>query len=201
MIQPISFQEPGNVIYKPIVFERWAPVILDGVDPTQYEISSFGRARNRDGVILKANPINSGYLVYRFYHQKEYQEENNVGRYKHKLAHRLVKETFDPVENMQELTVNHDNMDKHDNWEENLSWMSQYDNNMEKVKMMHQYGENIYNAKLNIDQLRIVKDMLAQGYKYREIVDAVGLEQTPNNRDLIGNIKRGITYQRELALL
>ena len=43
--------------------------------------------------------------------------------------------------------------------------------------------------------------MLTQGFKYREIVDSIGLEQTPNNRDLIGNIKRGITYQRELALL
>lgn len=201
MIKPISFQEPNTVVYEPIVEEKWKPVIIEGVDPTQYEISSFGRARNKDGQILKPAEINSGYLVYRFYRMLEYQRANNVGRYKTKLVHRLVKETFDPVENMSELTVNHDNMDKHDNWDENLSWMTQAENNNEKVALLHQHGCNIYNAKLNQDQLRIVKDMFNDNCKYSDIVDAIGLEQCRNNRDLIGNIKRGITYQKEMRML
>ena len=61
---------------------------------------------------------------------------NKNGKQTTKQIHRLLMETFNPVDNMKELTVNHINHIKDDNRLENLEWMTNIDN----VKEAHQAG-------------------------------------------------------------
>ena len=42
--------------------------------------------------------------------------------------HRLVLETFNPIENMKEMQVNHKNWDRLDNRLENLEWVTPKEN-------------------------------------------------------------------------
>lgn len=50
------------------------------------------------------------------------------GKSKSKRVHRLVMEVFCPIDNMDEMTVNHINEDTSDNRLENLEWMTLEDN-------------------------------------------------------------------------
>ena len=51
------------------------------------------------------------------------------GKQKTFLVHRLILKTYNPVENMNELTVNHKDEDKKNNCLSNLEWMTLYENN------------------------------------------------------------------------
>ena len=52
-----------------------------------------------------------------------------------------------------------------------------------------------------IEDLIIIWNELKKGTKYADILVLIGKEVTDNNKDSIGNIKRGITYRRELENL
>lgn len=182
-----------NKIIRPIYFEEWRFVDIEGVVKNYYLVSTTGKVKNIKGQILKPQLINSGYLVYRLYNGNKYPP-----KYKHVLAHRLVMMTFHPVNNQNELTVNHKNTDKLDNYDENLEWMTYAENTMHGVLAHHQYGVNIYNSLFNIEQLKIIYHELQKGTKYSDILKLINIEDNENNRDYIGNIKRGKTYQREL---
>ena len=176
-------------------YEIWKPVNIDGVIKNYYFVSSFGRVKNIKDQILKPQMINSGYLVYKLYTGNN---SSYGSRYKTVLAHRLVKETFQPIFNSDQMTVNHDNLDKTNNFLYNLTWMSQYANNMHKQEALHLYGSNNYQAAFTKDQLKIIMCELNKGTRYKDILSIIGIEDTPNNRDYIGNIKRGKTYQKEI---
>lgn len=179
----------------PIVFEEWKFVNDARVIPNYYEVSTFGRVRNPQGQILKSYLINSGYYVYKLFSKPDDKHKN---RYKTVLAHRLVKETFDPVENQNELTVNHDDLIKAHNFLYNLSWMTQAENNLHKINNLHVYGSKNYQAAFTREQLRIIVSELEKGTKYKDILIKLGIDPNANNQDYIGNIKRGKTYQKEI---
>lgn len=88
--------------------EEWKPV--KGYE-SRYEVSNFGRVRNRDGHILK--PIERrGYLCLNFC-------VNGVR--KDVKIHRLVAEAFIPNPNDLPF-INHMDENKHNNCAENLEW-------------------------------------------------------------------------------
>lgn len=175
----------------PLIFEEWKIVNIDGVVPNYYFVSNFGRVQNINGQFIKPCIINTGYYVYRLY-------TGDIPKYKHILAHRLVKIIFDPIENPELYTVNHEDCDKGHNSNNNLTWLSQSENNIHGTINYHKYGTNFYNSKLNKEQLEIIIKELSLGTSYSEIVKKIGLEDTENNREIIGNIKRGKTYKREI---
>jgi hypothetical protein len=184
-ICPIKFTE-----------EIWKDVEIDGVKKDHYQVSTSGNVRNFRGQLLKPEEINTGYLVY-----KLYTGHGNPGKYKHVLAHRLVKQTFQPIDNQSEMTVNHRDADKHNNNYDNLEWCTQAENNEHGIVVHKKYGSNNYQAKFNKDQLVVILDELKKGTRYKDILNIIGVEDNDNNRDYIGNIKRGRTYQREIAEL
>lgn len=176
----------------PIIFEEWRLVNLPDVVKNYYWISNLGRLKNKKGDIIKPQLINTGYYTYRLY------TGNSNKKYKHVLAHRLVKLFFDPIPNPSDFTVNHEDLNKTNNYEWNLTWMTQAENNLHKESNYHLYGVNVYNATFSLEQLKIIINELQKGTSYKEILRLIGLEDTDNNRDYIGNIKRGKTYQREI---
>lgn len=81
-----------------------------------YEVSNLGRVRNKINKILLNGFINkNGYVVYSL--------EN-----KNYLAHRLVLQSFQPIDNFEEMTGDHINGIKTDNSLKNLRWLSAEDN-------------------------------------------------------------------------
>lgn len=108
---------------------------------------------------------------------------------------------FNPVENPEKYTINHINMNVADNNINNLEWCSQLENNQEKNKYYHLYGSGLYNSFFSSQDLSIIVNEINKGTKYRKILEILGKEVTKNNMDYIGNIKRGITYQKELKEL
>ena len=190
---PIYFTD--ELITSPIDFIEEKVVNIEGVKPNYYFLNTLGELRNSKRKIIKPNLINSGYYSYRMTNGKKGKER----KYINKLAHRLVKEIFDKNSNFDQLTVNHKDMDRSNNRLSNLEYMTQAENNIEKYKTVIDDGTYRYNAAFNLDQLKIIVDELDKGEKqYKEILRMIGIEQTKENCDYIGNIKRGITYKREV---
>ena len=113
----------------------------------KYEISNLGRLRtNVDPYkhiktdkyrIIKGTKNQYGYV-------RTILRDN--GKIKNASIHRLVLETFNPIENMDELQVNHKNWKRDDNRLENLEWVTPKEN-------MNKLSEFIrYNSKAVYDE-------------------------------------------------
>jgi len=185
-------------IINPIVFieKKEKLVSIDGVKEDMYYVRNNGVVVNKRGKVIKPTVINTGYEVYRLY-----SGHPNPGKYKHVLAHRLVMQTFKPIENPESMTVNHKNCDKHNNCEYNLEWCSQAENNEHGIVHKKKYGSNRYNSAFTQEQLQTIVSELNKGTNYCDILNIIGVEDNDNNRDYIGNIKRGKTYGREIKEL
>lgn len=179
----------------PFIEEEWKPVEIEGVKPNHYFVSNFGRVMNYRAELIKPIEINTGYFVYRLYTgAKNYKD-----KYKRFLAHRLVKYVFDPNDNFSKMTVNHIDHNKANNSLYNLNYMTQYENNEDSIMHYHLYGqEKIKSCTFSNEQLITIVKELKKNTPYKEILRMIGIEDTWNNRDYIGNIKRGKTYQRQI---
>ena len=138
-IVPIYFVD-NFVPPSPIFIEEWRLVDLQGVVKNYYWISNSGKLKNIKGQIIKPQLINSGYYVYKLYTGSK----KSGDKYKTVLVHRLVKLFFDPIPNPDLFTVNHDDLDHSNNYDYNLTWMTQAENNEHKYQNLHVYGYNHY---------------------------------------------------------
>jgi len=114
--------------------ERWKRII----NFPDYKISSLGKIERittksgtRSGKILKQNYKKNGYVYICL-------TKNNKKYYKR--VHRLVLETFNPIENINKLECNHINGIKSDNRLENLEWCTRSENEKHayKIGLKHQ---------------------------------------------------------------
>lgn len=96
---------------------------------SKYEINLQGQVRNiRTKQILSQRLDKKGYYVLAL------TNDNEMGTTK--ALHRLLMETFKPMEGMDKLTVNHINHVKTDNQLDNLEWLT----NRENVKEAYAAG-------------------------------------------------------------
>ena len=104
----------------------WTPVHgFEGL----YEMTKEGQIKSlRSNRIISQRYNTKGYLIVIL--------TKKDGSRTTKAVHRLILETFNPVENMESLTVNHINHIKDDNRLENLEWKTNSDN----VKEAYQAG-------------------------------------------------------------
>lgn len=92
-----------------------------------YQVSNYGRVKSLGNGnsnaskerILKPFANKDGYLHVCFYKD---------GNRKHYSVHRLVLTTFNPVENMENLDIDHINTTRSDNRLENLNWCNHKEN-------------------------------------------------------------------------
>lgn len=89
-----------------------------------YWVSNLGRIksyrRSKDGIILKQRLNKKGYCLVTM------SDDNNKKHFVQ--VHRVVLKTFNPVENMDELEVNHKDEIKTNNCISNLEWMTHTEN-------------------------------------------------------------------------
>ena len=95
----------------------------------KYQINKEGQIKSlARNIIISQRYDNKGYLIVSLI--------NKEGKQTTKGVHRLLMETFCPVEDMENLTVNHINHIKDDNRLENLEWIS----NSENIKEAYSFG-------------------------------------------------------------
>ena len=98
--------------------KQWKKIIIDNKE-TFYSVSNYGEVRNDStGTLLKGSVANNGYhMVHLRYRIDKYCS-----------VHRLVMKAFCPVEDMDELQINHIDGDKLNNYIENLEWSTALEN-------------------------------------------------------------------------
>lgn len=79
-------------------------------------VSNRGRVKNIDGKLLRVKTTSAGYLAVR------------VAAKKAMFIHRLVMETWHPISNPEEMTVDHLDHNKRNNDIRNLEWVAEKEN-------------------------------------------------------------------------
>ena len=92
-------------------------------------------------------------------------------------VHRLVMMAFNPVENMDELEVNHIDGNKKNNKLENLEWCTASENQIHAFKTglnKSRRGEESNFSKLTNDDVKKVFELREKGFLQRENAEIVG---------------------------
>ena len=92
-------------------------------------------------------------------------------------VHRLVMMAFNPVENMDELEVNHIDGNKKNNKLENLEWCTASENQIHAFKTglnKSRRGKESNFSKLTNDDVKKVFELREKGFLQREIAEIVG---------------------------
>lgn len=194
---PIYFEKDFKAVKAITVIEN-KPIDIEGVKKDSYYANNIGQVFNKNGKEIKPCKINTGYYTYR---PATGNKKSEGPKYKHILAHRLFTDVFDPIENSKDYTINHKDMDKSNNKLSNLERMTQKENNDERDKVMLLDGTKNYHALFSFNDLRIILNEFEKGTSYSEILNILGKPDTKVNRDYVGNIKRGKTYKREVAMI
>lgn len=166
---------------------EWKKLELEGVNKIYY-ISNTGLIYDeKEKRMRKYAETPDGYYKVSFY---------IYGKYKRKLVHRLVAQTFNPVDDMDNKQINHIDGDKHNNNIENLEWCSLAEN------MKHAWttglcansaptGNKAHHHKLTEEQ---VKELKEDYYIYHmRIVDIT--KKYNISRSTFYQIKNGITWK------
>lgn len=88
-----------------------------------YEVSNLGRVASRkygDRRILQQNKKKTGYYEVGLCHEPN--------KRKWFLTHRLVLSTFNPIDGMESMEINHKDEDKSNNKLDNLEWVTSLEN-------------------------------------------------------------------------
>jgi hypothetical protein len=161
------------------VDEEWA--VLRGYTSAygeKYAISNMGRLVKfridiAEGSLLKGS-LQEGYPIWR---------TRIKGAYKHALLHRLVAKHFLPKPQKTETIVIHSNYIKTDNRFYNLQWATiqeatahaQGSPAVKKANLLRRKNGTSGNAKLSIEDVRIIKQLLKQHKTLKEIAESYGV--------------------------
>lgn len=165
--------------------EVWKILVFDGVETGRYMISNMGNVYDL------------------LYHSYITRTRDNLGYERVRLSghvyllHRVVAENFVALKRDDQDQVNHINGIKHNNRDINLEWATQSENMQHAIRTGLKpipVGEDSPAAKLTNDQVETICQLLSEGNSYTTILSCIGLENTENNRNLIGNIYRGIAW-------
>lgn len=117
--------------------EIWKTINIKGFE--NYQISNCGQIQNKKtGHILKPQKNLYGYMNVLLYKREKF---SNVKAFSFRV-HRLVLQTFKPVENMDKMEVNHIDCDRSNNNLSNLEWVTKSENCCKKMAK-----ETFYNSK------------------------------------------------------
>lgn len=136
------------------------------IQNTTYYINEEGKVFNKKtNRWIKGSLDKNGYRRFRLFYPDGLQKNVSI--------HRMVLETFYPVENMNKLEVNHIDGNKDNNNISNLEWVT-HEENMSHAKIhsltnnCHRVGELNSKAKITEDDVRAIR---ADTRSYQEIAD------------------------------
>lgn len=174
--------------------EVWRDVVgYEGI----YQVSDKGRVKSlprrmrKKELILTSTSNGTGYMIVNLYKDKKRKSH---------LVHRLVLSAFNPVEDSNNLEVNHKNFETHDNRLSNLEWctkqenMDHYFSNNRERDLSSNSGENHHLSKFTDEEVIYIRKAYATGqYKISEIA-----EWTFSSEETIRMIVKGLTWKHLL---
>lgn len=177
-IQPMIFNEDN---------EYWVRLAILDIDKDRYLISSHGNIYDyKEERMVSQCKSSNGYMSIFLITES--------GRRKSYLVHRLLALSFIYDSNLERIQVNYKNGVKYFNHQINLEWSTPKENTQHAFRTGladNVIGENNHFAKFTEQQVIKICELLEKGYDYTSILNIIGLENTDNNRDMVGNIKRG----------
>lgn len=113
-------------------------------------------------------------------------------------VHRAIMETFNPVDNMENLQVNHIDCNKQNNIYQpehgkvNLEWSTPKENVAHAIVMNHRFpsGGNHHKAIYKEEDIWKICKLMAKGYTGRQIAEELKIEYTPQLQDLTTKIRK-----------
>ena len=183
-----------NEITQAVIFdydELWLPMNYE-IHPNIrriYYVSNHGRvfsiSHNR---FLTQEKSNTGY------YRVNLIKIDDVNHPQHYAVHRLVLETFNPIENMENLFVNHIDANKTNNILTNLEWTTASENSQHAIRnslINWQTGDKCSWSTISEDEADIIGYYLStNNYTYGEIADIVNC-----SKSVICNIANGISWR------
>lgn len=159
--------------------EIWKNLNIEGLE--KYQVSDKGRIKNaQTGLLLKPQKNIYGYMSILLYKNIKFQKTKPCSF----RIHRLVLQTFKPVENMEKLEVNHIDCDRSNNLLSNLEWVTTSENCLRKRPK-----EKFYNSQGCYD------DKGNYFNSYREAGRFYGISPNTVKNDCIGRTQRTENYK------
>ena len=161
------------------MYEIWKHLEIEGLE--KYEISNLGRIRNGNTKkILKPQKNLYDYMSIVLYKNIKYNKAKPCNL----RIHRLVLQTFKPVNNMDSLEVNHIDHNRSNNILNNLEWVTRSENCNKKTPKQHFYNsQGCYDNKDNYFN------------SYREAARFYGISANTVKNDCIGKTTRIENYK------
>lgn len=144
-----------------------------------YQVSNLGRVKSlvrpyrRTEKILTPTKNTTGYFIVGL---------RRPGSVKGMLVHRLVMQAFEPIDNPEEMTVNHKNFIVTDNRLVNLEWCTTLENNQHfwreggHIDLSKTTGSNHHLNVITEDDVKIFREIASQGrYSIRKLSDMFGI--------------------------
>ena len=157
----------------------------------RYLVSTYGRVYDTKLGFMKTPRRRKGSYV-------THHINTAPKRYSRIVAHRLVMETFDPIENEEEMVVNHKDLNKWNNKLENLEWTTPQGN------VIHAYdngamplGEDVHTAKHTNAEAEKVCKLLEKGLSYDEICNEMNYDKSSKiAKNFLYSIKNHVAWTR-----
>ena len=174
----------------PLKFEQWTEITdksVPGIKQGGYLVSTFGRVYScLSGCYLSLVMTSNGYYRVNLRH------EDGSARYY--LIHRIVMIEFHCIDNYIEMQVNHEDGDKSNNFDNNLSWSTASENIIHAYRTglkVKEKGEDCSYATITNAQARQIGQLITeQVYSQKEIADMVGCPV-----HIVSNIACGTTWR------
>ena len=146
----------------------------------RYLVSNYGRVYDTKLEFMKTPRRRKGsYVIHHI---------NTAPKHFSKIsAHRLVMETFEPIENENEMVVNHKDLNKWNNKLENLEWVTPRENTLHAIK--NGAMAKCPTPKHSIAEVEKTCQLLENGLSYDEICDEMGYEKSFVNKKFLSGIK------------
>lgn len=161
---PAIFYQPDDTA-KGEEFELITREAAPGILP-YYAVSNFGRVMNvHSGNIMRYDVSRTGYCRYSL------AADTKSGMRKYN-AHRLVLGTFNPVDGMENLQVNHMNMVKSDNYVNRPNENGELETNLEWCTAKENVRHRVANTtRLTMERAKRLRELHDSGYSYSMICD------------------------------
>ena len=173
--------------------EEWKPVnpnFVKNIVEDTYLVSNYGRIYNKKENRLLTPAISGNHLRVHIR-----VNENGKSKDTTRSLQRVMMTAFYPVENFENLEVDHVDNCSFNNQLSNLQWLSKEENRQKEINFKHgrskctKEKESKYNDIYSDDNIRKVCEMLESNISYREISNITGISV-----DTIKNIKNKNTF-------